>query len=255
MNSTFPSQANSFGENSQNYSLIQHYAIQIHSQTIKDLQLMRQPHYYLLMRCRGQLTQGTPSAAHKSAGFVVLYILQHSPLNNRFYQHFELTLQAPYRYFCVPVSRCCDIPCHHTPSNCTAFCTPSQPMLTSPATRGIFCPSAFILLQLDPCFHHLCIFHVCHRRNLTIKCPFPSYCALPAPLPSSSALFLQAGVQALALTRVPGERWLGWGCASLGALALAMGAHNLGRFIRGQCVAVHHFCHGDHPPAGCCALW
>lgn len=123
-------------------------------------------------------------------------------------------------------------------------------MLTSPATHSIFCPSAFILLHLDPRFHLLHTFHVCHPRNLTIKCPFPSSCTRPAPLPSSSAPCPQAGVQALALTQVPGKRWLGWDCASLGALALVRGAHRLSQFITGQQVAVHHFCHGSHPSAG-----
>lgn len=37
------------------------------------------------------------------------------------------------------------------------------------------------------------------------------------------------------------------GCASLGTLALAGGAHSLGQFVRGQQVAVHHFCHGNPP--------
>lgn len=143
--------------------------------------------------------------------------------------------------------------CAITLSNCTAFCTQSHPILMFPKTHSTFYPSVFIPLYLDPCFHLSHVFQVCHPRNLTIKCPFPSYWLPTAPLRSFSAPHLWAGVQALALTQVPSKQWPSWGHASLESLLLVRRVH-LGQLTTGEQVAVHHLCQGNYSSAGFCIL-
>lgn len=127
--------------------------------------------------------------------------------------------------------------CAITLSNCTAFCTQSHPILMSPKTHSTFYPSVFIPLYLDPCFHLSHVFHICNPRNLTIKCPFPSYWWPIAPLRSA----------------VPSKQWPSWGHASLESLLLVRRVH-LGQLTTGEQVAVHHLCQGNYSSAGFCIL-
>lgn len=45
---------------------------------------------------------------------------------------------------------------------------------------------SFHFLAPSPMLSSFIYFHICDHRNLTIKCPFSSYCMLPNPLPSSA---------------------------------------------------------------------
>lgn len=96
---------------------------------------------------------------------------------------FGLTLHAPCCYFLVHVSRYCEIVCHHTPCYCVS-------LHTSTACAHVFSNSWY---RLSFSFHFvtprpmlwssMMFFHICHPRNLYVKCPHPSYCVLLAPLP------------------------------------------------------------------------
>lgn len=162
-------------------------------------------------------------------------------------------LQAPYCGFLVLVSRYCETVCHHTPCYCVSLHTSTAPAHVFSNSWYLLSFSFHFVAPRPVLWSFMTFFFF-----VTFVTPgicLSNVCFLPPTgswLPFTSALCLQAGVQALPLTQVSNKSWFHWGCHSLGTCEGNAQLRPIS--AEGQQDAVHPLCRRAHPRAGFCPL-